>query len=603
MPASTSKSKKVLIVGIATVLIVVAGFLISPQLIPVKEKPQIVLIKGFNTISNGSIGFSFSPVAVNFESKPARFAVRNNGTADLIIDSISVVSGDTSQFTVNFADAGQIIPPGNFTTFEITFTPKSIGTKTAVVSIQGNAYANASFVFVVNGTAIAAPAPESIAALPENGSVTLSWTAVKGATSYNIYWSERANVSKETGTKIEGGSPYYVHGNLVNGRTYYYVVTAVTSYGEGTESNVVSARPGRTFYVDTLNGNNSNNGLTPENAWKAIEKINSMSFTEGDYIYFKRGCIWNETKLEVPSSGVQYAPITIGAYGMGEKPIITVHYSADTSILVAGKEFVTIQNLDVRGGNQASLSVYGSDHVVIENCTIGINSKSIGIWVSKKYWAPIKNSSDYGIIRNCFVYSGYEPGGVYPEDGIHLRSSANYWEIYNNVIKDWGHSAISLWQNEENTTVSHNKIYRNLITTEKSPYCRGYDIKGMDGGCQYNEFYFNIIRNTTVRSQIGGDHNLVYYNIIDTVRNSEMKDYRTAQGILITRGYVNSDYVAHHNKIYNNIIYNCDESGIRIRSIEDNWSIHDNEIKNNILMNCGVNSKDGLNYIGLYISG
>jgi len=77
-----------------------------------------------------------------------------------------------------------------------------------------------------------------------------------------------------------------------------------------------------TYYVDASGGNDFNDGLSPETAWKTISKVNSMDFKPGDTILFKRGEIWRE-QLIVPSSGEEGRPITFGAYGEGEKPKIT----------------------------------------------------------------------------------------------------------------------------------------------------------------------------------------------------------------------------------------------------------------------------------------
>jgi parallel beta-helix repeat protein len=77
-----------------------------------------------------------------------------------------------------------------------------------------------------------------------------------------------------------------------------------------------------TFYVDATGGSDSNNGLSDTTAWKTIVKVNSGSFNPGDFILFKRGEIWQEP-LVVPSSGANGNPITFGAYGTGEKPVIS----------------------------------------------------------------------------------------------------------------------------------------------------------------------------------------------------------------------------------------------------------------------------------------
>jgi hypothetical protein len=75
------------------------------------------------------------------------------------------------------------------------------------------------------------------------------------------------------------------------------------------------------YYVDATGGNDNNDGLSPSNAWKTIAKVNSETFQPGDSILFKRGEVWRE-QLTVPSSGNSTHPITFGAYGNGEKPIL-----------------------------------------------------------------------------------------------------------------------------------------------------------------------------------------------------------------------------------------------------------------------------------------
>ena len=46
---------------------------------------------------------------------------------------------------------------------------------------------------------------------------------------------------------------------------------------------------GTDYYVDATNGNDSNNGHTPQAAWQTIERINGQSFLPGDFILFKKG--------------------------------------------------------------------------------------------------------------------------------------------------------------------------------------------------------------------------------------------------------------------------------------------------------------------------
>lgn len=71
------------------------------------------------------------------------------------------------------------------------------------------------------------------------------------------------------------------------------------------------------FYVDSTNGLDTNDGLSPEKPFKTIDKLNTLTFIPGDEIRFKRG----ETfvgAFQPKGSGTEESPIKIGSYGDGE---------------------------------------------------------------------------------------------------------------------------------------------------------------------------------------------------------------------------------------------------------------------------------------------
>ena len=49
---------------------------------------------------------------------------------------------------------------------------------------------------------------------------------------------------------------------------------------------------GRIFYLDAVNGNDENSGITPDAALKSLEAANQILFGAGDKLLLKCGCEW-----------------------------------------------------------------------------------------------------------------------------------------------------------------------------------------------------------------------------------------------------------------------------------------------------------------------
>ncbi len=75
------------------------------------------------------------------------------------------------------------------------------------------------------------------------------------------------------------------------------------------------------YYIDAGNGKDANSGRSPSEAWKSFTNVSRKIFSPGDSIFLKRGGLWRE-KLDIRSSGSADRPITVGAYGSGERALI-----------------------------------------------------------------------------------------------------------------------------------------------------------------------------------------------------------------------------------------------------------------------------------------
>jgi len=97
-------------------------------------------------------------------------------------------------------------------------------------------------------------APTNVTTTPDNQSVTLTWSAVAGATEYNVYRGTAPNVPA-IGVPFAAAvkSAPFIDNKVTNNTTYYYKVTAANLAGEGPASSEVNAKPGVLLSSVTLN--------------------------------------------------------------------------------------------------------------------------------------------------------------------------------------------------------------------------------------------------------------------------------------------------------------------------------------------------------------
>jgi len=135
----------------------------------------------------------------------------------------------------------------------------STGTETTIASPGTNSYDDTTAVngtpyfYVVSAvgaggeganssevTATPIAAPTGLAATPGNAHVVLNWTAVAGATGYNV---KRSTTTGTETTLASPGTNTYDDLTAANGTQYFYVVTATNANGESLPSSEVNATP------------------------------------------------------------------------------------------------------------------------------------------------------------------------------------------------------------------------------------------------------------------------------------------------------------------------------------------------------------------------
>ncbi|MBN1774476.1 MAG: right-handed parallel beta-helix repeat-containing protein [Deltaproteobacteria bacterium] len=73
------------------------------------------------------------------------------------------------------------------------------------------------------------------------------------------------------------------------------------------------------YHVDATLGDDGNDGLTPETAWRTAARVGEEPLAPGDRVAFKRGEVWHEPLL-LTASGTEELPIVIQSYGEADAP-------------------------------------------------------------------------------------------------------------------------------------------------------------------------------------------------------------------------------------------------------------------------------------------
>jgi fibronectin type 3 domain-containing protein len=186
-------------------------------------------------------------------------------------------------------------------------------------------------------------APKGVSATPGNGQISVTWTAVTDATSYNVYYSTTAGVTKLNGTKVaDAVSPKVITG-LTNGTTYYFVATAVNAAGESVESSETSAAPSAALQPPASPNGVSVTGGAGKVAVEWNTKLTATSYV----IYYLESS--STTSANVLATGTK---VTVAALSADPQPATQSH---DITGLKAGTTYafnVTSKNAAGESGTQ-----------------------------------------------------------------------------------------------------------------------------------------------------------------------------------------------------------------------------------------------------------
>ena len=177
---------------------------------------------------------------------------------------------------------------------------------------------------------------------------------------------------------------------------------------------------GRTYYIDGLYGDDTNEGTSVNSAWRHIARLAKCCLQPGDRVLLRRGTVFHE-RADIQAKGTAAQPVLIGAYGRGAKPLIVAPDSSLYTVQVKNSDYVTLQELEIvnkgsgrlagRTGVKLLCSEYGVSHrLTLKNLYIhDVNGSLIkakgggsGILIENR-WKNKVSVFDSLLIENCVI--------------------------------------------------------------------------------------------------------------------------------------------------------------------------------------------------------
>ena len=129
------------------------------------------------------------------------------------------------------------------------------------------------------------------------------------------------------------------------------------------------AASGNTYYIDSISGSDSASGTSERGAWKTTANIASLNLNAGDKVLFRRGGIYDCT-LTLTCSGTKENPITISAYGEGERPLLRTN-ERNAVIKLFDCDYVTVSDFEITAHNGGGIWV---DALTKNSCGVTLDN-------------------------------------------------------------------------------------------------------------------------------------------------------------------------------------------------------------------------------------
>ena len=320
-----------------------------------------------------------------------------------------------------------------------------------------------------------------------------------------------------------------------------------------------------TYYVSE-NGNDINNGLTPQTAFGTLQHAADI-VSAGDSVLVLTG---NYTGFDLRTNGTQNSQIVFKAIENNvvidqQNPVTPDGINVENAswividgfevkdqpragIRAAVSDFISIKNNYCHNNQRWGIFTGFTDDLTVENNTCSYSADEHGIYVSNSSDRPIiRNNHSFnnngcgihmngdismgedGIIHDAVVEgnilhdNGYGGGSAINMDGVQNS------EIFNNLIYNNHATGIAMYQIDGGEASKNNKVFNNTIIQPADGRWCIISVNGSTGNTLYNNILINhhnfrgsISLDTESMPGFISDYNIVVNRLSDDDGNSNM---------------------------------------------------------------------------------
>ena len=310
------------------------------------------------------------------------------------------------------------------------------------------------------------------------------------------------------------------------------------------------------YYVSALNGDDSNSGLSPTEAWRTIQKA-ADTLEAGDTVYIMTGN-YNES-VWLKNSGSVDNYITYAAYESDRVVIDGSGIQGEWVLLgIQNVSYIKIKGLKVEQSEGPGVWIYGSNNIVIEK---------------------------------IHTYDTYNPG-IFVENSSNISLNGNRIQLACNG--GWGES-IEIHKTNH-FSVSNNEVFESGDTSNGG---EGIDAHSSSYGEIFNNFVHDLDRVGIYIDSYGYNHDIDVYN--NTVERCNIGIALSSEtGETVENIFIYQNIVKETTGYMGIVITNWHSNGLR-----KNIQITNNEVYDSPLYpceNCELFVEDGANVENIYIS-